>query len=124
MQPNDRRKRLTAFIKNKKMNYCSSIVVDFGSTNSGCARIELEESNSGYRTPTFIQGNQAYAKDATWFFVHPNFWQQICGNYDQISDSDFRIRSRALPYTKNPNVIWGRQHMAESTSECNITKYF
>lgn len=93
------------------MNYCSSIVVDFGSTNSGCARIELEENNSGYRTPTFIQGNQTYAKDATWFFVHPNFWQQICGNYDQISDSDFRIRSRALPYTENPNVIWGRQHI-------------
>lgn len=93
------------------MNYCSSIVVDFGSTNSGCARIELEENYSGYRTPNFIQGNQTYAKDATWFFVHPVFWKRIRDNYDQISDSDFRIRSRALPYTASPNVVWGRQHI-------------
>lgn len=93
------------------MNYCSSIVVDFGSTNSGCARIELEENYSGYRTPNFIQGNHTYAKDATWFFVHPDFWKRIRDNYDRISDSDFRIRSRALPYTASPNVVWGRQHI-------------
>ena len=93
------------------MNYCSSIVVDFGSTNSGCARIELERDHIGYRTPDFIQGNQTYAKDNTWFFVHPDFWKKICDNYNDISDTDFRIRSRALPYTKEPNIVWGRQHI-------------
>lgn len=93
------------------MNYCSSIVVDFGSTNSGCARTELGNNQDSYLRPIFIQGSQTYAKDDTWFFVHPVFWERICRNYAQIQDSDFRIRSRALPYTRNPNVIWGRQHI-------------
>lgn len=94
------------------MNYCSSIVVDFGSTNSGCARVESDKTKqNSYSTPNFIQGNQTYAKDCTWFYVRPDFWKELRDNYSQVRDADFRIRSRALPYTEEPNIVWGRQHI-------------
>lgn len=94
------------------MAYISSIVVDFGSSNSGCARIELESGHSMYKTPTFLQGSQFYAKDDTWFYVRPDFWDILINSYQQVADNDFAIRSRVLPYTNNPNIIWGRQHIS------------
>ena len=101
------------------MSYCSAIVVDFGSTNSGGARIDLSQG-ANYREPIFIQGSQTYAKDNTWFFVHPDFWECVISNYGELSDSDFRILSREMPYTKEPNIVWGRQHiraMADTIEE-------
>ena len=93
------------------MNYISAIVIDFGSTNSGCARIGLENNSATYQQPVFLHGSQFYAKDDTWFFVKPDFWQRVKTGYDSLRDSDFRVRSRALPYTENPNIVWGRQHI-------------
>ncbi len=102
------------------MNYCSAIVVDFGSTNSGCARLDLGQGSTNYCEPIFIQGNQTYAKDNTWFFVRPDFWGRVISDYGQLTDSDFRILSREMPYTKEPNIVWGRQHiraMADTIEE-------
>ena len=94
------------------MPYISAITIDFGSTNSGCARIELEQGKqSDYKLPIFLQGSQYYAKDDTWFFVSPSFWKRILKEYEKLSDEDFRIRSRVLPQTEQPTVIWGRQHI-------------
>ena len=93
------------------MSYISAIIVDFGSSNSGCARIELEKGKPSYTLPVFLQGSQYYAKDETWFYVHPMLWERIMTNYASLSDDDFKIRSRVLPRTECPTVIWGRQHI-------------
>lgn len=91
--------------------YISAIVIDFGSTNSGCARIDLMDGVQNYNTPIFLHGNQIYAKDDTWFYVRPDLWERIVNSYSDLSDADFRIRSRALPYTEQPNFVWGKQHI-------------
>ena len=93
------------------MSYISAIAVDFGSTNSGCARVTSfdDKGNLVYTTPEFLQNIGSYAKDNTWFYVEPSFLQRIRTEYDSLTDADFRIESRILANTENPNIIWGRE---------------
>ena len=92
------------------MAYISAIAVDFGSTNSGCARITTFDQNGNlkYDTPHLIHSTGVYAKDNTWFYIEPSFLERIIANYDNITDEDFRIESRVL-HSDNPNIIWGRE---------------
>lgn len=91
--------------------YVSAIAVDFGSTNSGCARI-YDRDNDGkvifQSSPDYIQALTNYVKDNTWFFVSPDFLRQMTDSYDRLADSDFRIESRVMHNT-NPNIIWTRE---------------
>lgn len=89
----------------------SAIVVDFGSTNSGCCRVcsHDAEGNLIFSNPEFLQNIGSYAKDNTWFYVESSFLERIGTNYDSLTDDDFRIESRIMPNTKNPNIIWGRE---------------
>jgi len=89
----------------------SAIVVDFGSTNSGCARVRSldNEGNLVYSTPEFLQNIGNYAKDNTWFYVEPTFLERIRTDYGSLTDEDFRIESRIMSNTDNPNIIWGRE---------------
>ena len=89
----------------------SAIVVDFGSTNSGCCRVcsHDAEGNLVFSNPEFLQNIGSYAKDNTWFYVEPSFLERIRANYDSLTDDDFRIESRIMPNTDNPNIIWGRE---------------
>ena len=105
------------------MNYISAIVIDFGSTNSGCARIEFENGQISYRQPIFIQGSHTYSKDDTWFYVSPFFWNEIQTRYNQLADEDFKIKSRALPYTDSPNIVWGREHIAAFADTIETEKW-
>ena len=93
------------------MSYISAIAVDFGSTNSGCARVSSfdDKGNLVYTTPEFLQNIGSYAKDNTWFYVEPSFLERIRTEYDSLTDADFRIESRILANTENPNIIWGRE---------------
>ncbi len=93
------------------MNYVSAIAVDFGSTNSGCARVASfnAEGKLVYTTPEFLQNIGNYAKDNTWFYVEPAFLERIRTDYGSLTDDDFRIESRILNNTENPNIIWGRE---------------
>lgn len=90
--------------------YVSAIAVDFGSTNSGCARV-YDRDNGGniiFRSlPDYIYASTSCVKDDTYFFVSPDFLRQITGSYDQLSDIDFRIESRVM-HNANPNIIWTR----------------
>lgn len=90
------------------MSYISAIIVDFGSTNSGCARIPQENGALFYQKPMFLHATPYYAKDDTWFFVHPRLFERIISNYALINDDDFRICSRLLHHNENPTVIWGK----------------
>ncbi len=94
------------------MEYLSAYTADLGSSSSGCARIDLCNDKFGeqstYQRPNFIQASPYYAKDDTWFFVSPDLWQRITGNYGSLADADFKIMSRVFPNTKNPNIVWGR----------------
>lgn len=89
----------------------SAIVVDFGSTNSGCCRVcsHDAEGNLVFSNPEFLQNIGSYAKDNTWFYVEPSFLERIRTEYDALADDDFRIESRIMPNTDNPNIIWGRE---------------
>ena len=89
----------------------SAIVVDFGSTNSGCCRVcsHDAEGNLVFSNPEFLQNIGSYAKDNTWFYVEPSFLERIRTDYDTLTDDDFRIESRIMPNTDNPNIIWGRE---------------
>lgn len=50
--------------------YTSAIVIDFGSSNSGAARIDTyKDGRLVYSTPQFCHSDGYYAKDATWFFI-------------------------------------------------------
>lgn len=89
----------------------SAIVVDFGSTNSGCCRVcsHDAEGNLIFSNPEFLQNIGSYAKDNTWFYVEPSFLERIRIEYDNLTDDDFRIESRIMPNTDKPNIIWGRE---------------
>lgn len=100
------------------MNYISAIAVDFGSTNSGCARICAfdEEGHLKYDTPHLMHSNGSYAKDNTWMYIEPSFYERIRDSYDSLSDEDFRIESPMM-HTPNPNIIWGRKSIQENADK-------
>lgn len=79
------------------MEYLSAYTADLGSSSSGCARIDLCNDKFGeqstYQRPNFIQASPYYAKDDTWFFVSPDLWQRITGNYGSLADADFKINT-------------------------------
>ncbi len=89
----------------------SAIVVDFGSTNSGCCRVCSHDADGNlvFSNPEFLQNIGSYAKDNTWFYVEPSFLERIRTDYDSLTDDDFRIESRIIPNTVSPNIIWGRE---------------
>lgn len=89
----------------------SAIVVDFGSTNSGCCRVcsHDAEGNLVFSNPEFLQNIGSYAKDNTWFYVEPSFLERIRTGYESLTDDDFRVESRIMPNTDSPNIIWGRE---------------
>lgn len=93
------------------MDYISAIAVDFGSTNSGCARICSfdEHGQLKYDTPHLMHSTGDYAKDNTWFYVEPSFYERIRDSYETLRDEDFRILSPLFVNTANPNIIWGRK---------------
>ena len=62
-----------------------------------------------FSNPEFLQNIGSYAKDNTWFYVEPSFLERIRTDYDTLTDDDFRIESRIMPNTDNPNIIWGRE---------------
>lgn len=89
--------------------YTSAIVIDFGSSNSGAARIDTYKNGRlVYSTPQFCHSDGYYAKDATWFFIHPKLLERAEINYESLHDDDFRILSRVFMNTLEPNIIWGR----------------
>lgn len=51
------------------INYVSAIAVDFGSTDSGCARVidKDEEGRIMFKAPDYVQAMPNYVKDSTWF---------------------------------------------------------
>ena len=53
------------------MDFISAIAVDFGSTNSGCARIISydEDGKLKYDNPHLVHNTGTYAKDNTWFYI-------------------------------------------------------
>ncbi len=93
------------------MGKISAIIVDFGSTNSGCCRVcsHDAEGNLIFSNPEFLQNVGSYAKDNTWFYVEPAFLERIRTDYDSLTDEDFRVESRILPNADCPNIIWGRE---------------
>lgn len=97
------------------MSYISAIAVDFGSTNSGCARICSfdDKGELKYDTPHLVHSTGTYAKDNTWFYVEPSFYERIRDDYDNLTDEDFRIESPIM-HTPNPNIIWGRKSIYEN----------
>lgn len=90
------------------MSYISAITVDFGSTNSGCVRIAQENETLVYQNPMFLHATPYYAKEDTWFFIHPRLFERIISNYSSINDNEFRICSRLFPHNENPTIIWGK----------------
>lgn len=96
------------------MAYVSAIAVDFGSSNTGVARIDhFENGKLTYTTPTLPYSDGHYAKDASWFFISPSLLQRAMHDWDALEDADFRILSRVNRTTENPNVIWGRHFIQE-----------
>lgn len=109
------------------MDYISAVAVDFGSTNSGCARVISfdEEGKLKYDTPHLVHNTGLYAKDNTWFYIEPSFLQRLIRDYDSVQDSDFRIESRIL-HNDNPNIVWSRasiKHCAERLSSENWIEF-
>lgn len=96
----------------------SAIAVDFGSTNSGCARIYSfdEEGKLKYDTPHLVHSNGTYAKDNTWFYVRPDLLERIRTAYSTITDDDLRIESPLL-HTPDPNLIWGRKAISHNADK-------
>ena len=106
------------------MAYISAIAVDFGSTNSGCARIVSFDENGKlkYDTPHLVHSTGTYAKDNTWFYIEPSFLERVISNYDSLSDADFRIESRVI-HSNNPNILWGRQSIKEFSDKLVSEKW-
>ncbi len=91
------------------MSYISAIAIDFGSTNPGAARIDhLTDDKLTFTIPTLLYPDEYYAKDATWFYVHPEMLNSLLNTWDTLDDSDFKILSRVSNQTEHPNIIWGR----------------
>ena len=89
--------------------YTSAIAIDFGSSNSGAARIDTyQDGRLVYSTPQFCHSDGYYAKDVTWFFIHPELLERAEKNYESLRDNDFKILSRVFMDTLEPNIIWGR----------------
>lgn len=106
------------------MSYISAIAVDFGSSNSGVARIDhFENGKLTYTTPTLPYSDGHYAKDASWFFIEPSLLQKAERNWDSLTDSDFRILSRLNRTTESPNVIWGRYFIQENADKIQQEKW-
>lgn len=96
------------------MAYISAIAIDFGSSNTGVARIDhFENGKLTYTTPTLPCSDGHYAKDTTWFFISPLFLMKCESNWDSLTDADFKILSRINKTTEHPNVIWGRDFIKE-----------
>lgn len=88
--------------------YLSAIAIDFGSTNSGAARIDtVKDGRLIYSTPQFCHTDGHYAKDPTWFWIHPDLLNKAVRDYNSLKDEDFRILSRNSQKTTNPNIVWG-----------------
>lgn len=90
-------------------NKLSAIAVDFGSTNSGCARVYEKDTDGNlvFSQPDYLHALPNYVKDNTCFYVSPLFLQRMRHDYENIKDDDFRIESRLL-HDDNPNVMWMR----------------
>lgn len=112
------------------MSYISAIAIDFGSTNSGAARIDhFTDGKLTFTTPTLLYADGYYAKDATWFYVHPEMLNSLLNTWDTLDDSDFKILSRVSNQTEHPNIIWGKHFIKEnadmiSTEHWVSFKYF
>lgn len=96
-------------------DYVSAVVTDFGSTNSGCCilRDKNQDGEIVFTNPYFLHNTGSYAKDNTWIYFSPELLHRIQTDYDSLTDSDFRIESRIMPNTDNPNVVWGRNTIKE-----------
>ena len=96
------------------MQYLSAIAVDFGSSNTGVARIDhFENGKLTYTTPTLPYSDGYYAKDASWFFIEPSLLKKVETEWSNLKDVDFRILSRVNRTTEKPNIIWGRHFIQE-----------
>ena len=103
--------------------YISAIAIDFGSTNSGAARIDtIKDGKLVYSTPTFCHSDGYYAKDPTWFWISPELMKRALDNYSLLNDSDFRILSRNFRSTINPNIVWGQDFLANENSDGYISR--
>lgn len=88
--------------------YLSAIAIDFGSSNSGAARIDkIKDGKLVYSTPEFCHSDGHYAKVPTWYWISPELLQRAITNYTALKDQDFRILSRNFQATANPNIVWG-----------------
>lgn len=103
--------------------YISAVAIDFGSTNSGAARIDtFKNGELVYSTPTFCHSDGHYAKVPTWFWISPELMRKALDNYSSLTDSDFRILSRNFRSTANPNIVWGQDSLYDETSDGYIEK--
>lgn len=88
--------------------YLSAIAIDFGSSNSGAARIDtVKDGKLVYSTPEFCHSDGYYAKDPTWYLISPELLDKALSDYSGLKDSDFRILSRNFQSTEDPNIVWG-----------------
>lgn len=99
------------------MSYVAAISIDFGSTNTGCAGIQASDNEGEirYRNPEFYYHTGNYAKDNTWFFVEPAFFERIKSGFNSVRDEDFFIES-IVSHPDNPNIIWGRKPIKQFSS--------
>lgn len=88
----------------------ASIVVDFGSSNTGACINFFNRENYDRSKIAFVHSNPItrIAKDSTSFWIHKNLLNK---RYDSIKDSDFRILSNNFSETENPNIIWTRDQI-------------
>lgn len=100
------------------MQHISAIAVDFGSSNSGCARVYDKDSNGNivFSKPDYLHALPNYVKDNTWFYVSPQLLERMASDYEHIKDSDLRIESRILK-TENPNIIWTRETIKNNSQK-------
>lgn len=98
--------------------YISAVAIDFGSTNSGAARIDtIKDGKLVYSTPRFRHSDGYYAKDPTWFWISPDLMSKASLNYRALKDSDFRILSRSFRSTDDPNIVWGSDFLENANSK-------
>lgn len=103
--------------------YISAVAIDFGSTNSGAARIDtIKDGKLVYSTPRFRHSDGYYAKDPTWFWISPDLMNKALLNYNSLKDSDFRILSRSFRSTNSPNIVWGSDFLENANSNGYIEK--
>jgi hypothetical protein len=103
--------------------YLSAIAIDFGSSNSGAARIDtVKDGRLVYSTPEFCHTDGYYSKAPTWYWISPELLNAALYHYDELEDSDFRILSRNFQAEQNPNIVWGSSDFFVNDGPGNINK--